>query len=226
LRSLGIDVGVRKGHDIVIVEDDSTVSHTAPHVATNQLEQLLREWKPDIVAIDSPPSWSAGGKSREVEKALRRLGIKSFPTPNEETGPANTFFDWMQEGFRLFEAAAGAGYPRYQSGDPRHTAIEVFPHATAAVLAKGLLPSGAHKATWRRSVLESQGVHGATTLRSIDQIDAALAALTGLRALQGAFVTVGDPDEGVIVLPVTELEDRYLRLEPAPIATLIRRRAS
>jgi predicted nuclease with RNAse H fold len=214
LRSLGIDVGVRKGHDVVVLEDDLTVSHTAARVATEEVELLLREWQPDIVAIDSPPSWSSGGKSREVEKALRRLGIKAFPTPNQDTGPANTFFDWMQEGFKLFEAAERVGYLRYRSGDPRHTAIEVFPHASAAVLAGGLLPSGIHKGDWRRSILENHGIRAAT-LRSIDQLDAALAALTGLLALQGSFVPVGDPDEGVIVLPVTELRDRYLQLEAA-----------
>jgi predicted nuclease with RNAse H fold len=214
LRSLGIDVGVRKRHDVAVLEDDLTISHTAARVATEDVQRLLLEWQPDIVAIDSPPSWSSGGKSREVEKALRRLGINAFPTPNRDTGPANTFFDWMQEGFKLFESAAEAGYRRYRSGNPRHTAIEVFPHATAAVLAKGLLPTGTHKAAWRRSILEGQGV-AAATLHSVDQIDAALAALTGLRALQGIFVAVGDTEEGVIVLPVTELRDRYFQLEAA-----------
>ncbi|HEX2267072.1 MAG TPA: DUF429 domain-containing protein [Actinomycetota bacterium] len=214
MRSLGIDVGVRKGHDVVVLEDDLTVSHTAARVATEDVEHLIREGQPDIVAIDSPPAWSAGGKSREVERALRRLGIKAFPTPNADTGPANTFFDWMQVGFKLFETAERAGYVPYRSGDPRHTAIEVFPHASAAVLSGGLLPSGIRKGTWRRSVLERQGV-GELGFRSVDQIDAALAALTGLRALQGSFVAVGDPDEGVIVLPVTDLQDRYLQLESA-----------
>ncbi len=222
MRSLGIDVGIRKGHDVVVLEEDLTVSHTALRVDTEDVEHLIHEWQPEIVAIDSPPAWSSGGKSRDVEKALGRLGIRSFPTPNEQTGPANTFFDWMQVGFKLFETAKRAGYVRYRSGDPRHTAIEVFPHATAAVLAKGLLPLGTHKAAWRRSVLANDGV-GTATLPSLDQIDAALAALTGLRALQGDFVPVGDPDEGVIVLPVTDLQDRYLRLEPSPSATGIRR---
>jgi predicted nuclease with RNAse H fold len=221
LRSLGIDVGVRKGHDVVVLEEDLTVSYAATHVTTEELEHLLREWQPDIVAIDSPPSWSSGGKSREVEKALRRLGIKAFPTPNQDTGPANTFFDWMQEGFKLFDAAERVGYLRYRSGDPRHTAIEVFPHAIAAVLAGGLLPTGTHKAAWRRSILEGQGV-AAAALRSVDQIDAALAALTGLRALQGIFVAVGDTEESVIVLPVTELRDRYLQLETAGAASVRR----
>ena len=207
MRSLGIDVGVRKGHDVVVLEDDLTVSHAAARVAAEDAKHLIRDWHPDIVAIDSPPAWSSGGKSREVEKTLGRLGIRSFPTPNEQTGPANRFFEWMQVGFKLFETAERAGYVRYRSGDPRHTAIEVFPHASAAVLAGGLLPSGALKRTWRRSVLQKNGVDVAR-LQSIDQIDAALAALTGLRALEGDFVAVGDPGEGVMVLPVIELRGR------------------
>jgi hypothetical protein len=38
-------------------------------------------------------------------------------------------------------------------------------------------------------------------LRTVDQIDAGLAALTGLLALEGEFCALGDPQEGVIVLP-------------------------
>ncbi|BCZ24053.1 hypothetical protein MTY59_39080 [Mycobacterium senriense] len=42
-------------------------------------------------------------------------------------------------------------------------------------------------------------------LPSIDAVDAALAALTGLRALEGQFTAIGDPAEGVIVVPVAPL---------------------
>ena len=42
-------------------------------------------------------------------------------------------------------------------------------------------------------------------LRSADQVDAALAALTGIRALQGKSSAFGDPKEGVIVLPASRL---------------------
>jgi hypothetical protein len=44
---------------------------------------------------------------------------------------------------------------------------------------------------------------------TVHQVDAALAALTGIRALEGAASGVGRPDEGVIVVPVISLLDSY-----------------
>ncbi len=43
-------------------------------------------------------------------------------------------------------------------------------------------------------------------LPGIDRIDAALAALTGLIALEGTWSCVGDPDEGVVLLPPLGVE--------------------
>jgi hypothetical protein len=108
----------------------------------------------------------------------------------------------MKVGFDAFGVAAPR-FPRYGSGEVRRTAIEVFPHATVVVLTGCLPAATASKGRWRRGVLESHGV-SAGALRSVDQIDATLAALTGLIALRGEFCSVGDPHEGVIVLPVRE----------------------
>jgi hypothetical protein len=63
--------------------------------------------------------------------------------------------------------------------------------------------------------LEARRVDVAT-LRSQDEVDAALAALTGLLALEGEFVAVGDPDEGVIVLPCRTLLPIYERDPSVP----------
>src|ERR1700730_6977355 len=42
-------------------------------------------------------------------------------------------------------------------------------------------------------------------LRTGDEVDAALAAFTGVLALRGEFRAVGDPAEGVIVIPAAAL---------------------
>src|SRR5207302_1381491 len=89
-------------------------------------------------------------------------------------------------------------------GRARNTAMEVFPHASAVVLAGCLPPPGSRKREWRSTVLAAEGVD-VRGLRSADQVDAALAALTGVRALQGRFSALGDPREGVIVLPANRL---------------------
>jgi hypothetical protein len=97
----------------------------------------------------------------------------------------------------------------------RGTAIEVFPHATAVVLAGCLPPRGVRTHAWRREVLAARGVD-ARGLRSADQVDAALAALTGRFALERRFSAPGDPREGQIVLPVVALPARPYRRGPAP----------
>jgi hypothetical protein len=74
----------------------------------------------------------------------------------------------------------------------------VYPHATALRL--GGDPSAGSKSVWRRAVLERAGVDTGA-LPSVDALDAALAALTGLLALEGQCEALGDDIDGVIVLP-------------------------
>jgi hypothetical protein len=51
-------------------------------------------------------------------------------------------------------------------------------------------------------------------LPNVDRIDAALAALTGVLALEGESSFLGDPNEGVILVPVSKL----------PVTRLLRER--
>jgi len=110
----------------------------------------------------------------------------------------------MTVGFAAFEAAQRCGFPRYRSGPARGSAMEVFPHASAVVLAGCLPPRDASKRDFRRAALRTRGVDVAP-LRSIDQLDATLAALTGLLAARGQCFAPGDPKEGIIVLPARSL---------------------
>ena len=91
--------------------------------------------------------------------------------------------------------------------------MEVFPHASAAVLAGCLPPKGARKKDWRTRVLRAQGV-ATDELTTTDRVDAALCALTGLLALGGKRFAPGDPKEGVIVLPTVSLPARPYRACP------------
>jgi predicted nuclease with RNAse H fold len=224
MRALGVDVSVKRGLDLVLIDGSVEPLALRSDVTPEALPDLLREMRPDVVAIDSPPAWGVGGGSRRAEQDLRRLGIQSYGTPSDPRKGENAFYAWMKEGFRAFGACADAGFPTYRRGSPRGCALEVFPHATAVVLGGCLPPAAVPKHTWRASVLRAHALDVAM-LRTADLIDAALAALTGLFALRGEFVAVGDPDEGVIVLPTRTLPtEPYRRCTqppaPAPQLTL------
>ena len=207
MRALGIDVGVGKGLDLVLIDEQRDVLRVGPRMDLAQLSGSIREMRPDVIAIDSPPSWAREGRSRLAERVLGGCNIRTFATPTRMRGKGNPFYDWMEVGFRVFRAVARAGFPRYAAGDPRGTAMEVFPHASATVLRGFLRPKGIGKKTWREGILVAQGVR-TDTLTSADLIDAGLCALTGLLALQGKRFAPGDPREGVIVLPVVTLPAR------------------
>jgi predicted nuclease with RNAse H fold len=202
MRALGIDVGVRKGLDLVLLEDGSIVE-SARHVRVEEVARLVRDLGPDVVAIDAPPMWASTGRSRLTERELRWFGIQCFNTPSDERMAEHPFYEWMTVGFAVFRAI-DRSYPRYHGGSVKGTAIEVFPHASAVVLAGCLPPKGMSPHAWRREVLQDEGID-ATALRSADQVDAALAALTGRYALRRRFSAPGDPREGLIVVPAVAL---------------------
>jgi hypothetical protein len=143
---------------------------------------------------------------------MRRLGIHLYATPTEERRSLKGFHDWMLSGMQAFRAIEDH-YPLFAGDEPRRKALEVFPHATAVVLSGGLMPAGSRKHGWRKAALLSAGVTD-DRIATPDVIDAALAALTGLLALEGRCCWLGLPEEGMIVLPCveTDLPPRYLRL--------------
>lgn len=203
MRALGIDVGVRKGLDLVLLDEERTVVEQLRRVAVADLRKIVPDLGADCVAIDAPPGWAATGRSRRTERELRWFGIQCFNTPSDPAMAEHPFYEWMTIGFAIYEAIA-EWFPRYRGGRIRGTAFEVFPHASAVVLAGTLPPKDVPVARWRRAVLRERGVDPAS-LRSADQVDAALAALTGLLALERRFSAPGDPKEGQIVVPAISL---------------------
>jgi predicted nuclease with RNAse H fold len=195
VRSLGIDVGVAKGLDLVLMDERRVPLAVRSHSPPGEVGALIEEFHPDVIAIDSPPRWAASGRSRRTERELAACNIQSFNTPSEIHGRGNAFFAWMEVGFEVFRAANDRGFPTYGGGSPRRRAMEVFPHATPWYSAGSLPPKGVSKRVWRERVLHAQGVR-TDELTSIDRIDAALAALTGLMALQGKRFAPGRPAGG------------------------------
>ncbi|HEV3474539.1 MAG TPA: DUF429 domain-containing protein [Actinomycetota bacterium] len=211
MRSLGIDVGVRKGLDLVLLDESLEPRATARGVDVTALPDVVEKLRPDVVAVDGPPRWAAQGRSRRAERDLLRLGIRSYATPTAARGIGHPFYEWVRVAIEVFRVTEGRGYPLGGPGPATERSIEAFSHASAVVLAGMLPPPGTSKLRWRRDILRANGVR-VEALRSSDQVDAALAALTGIAALRGRTVAVGDPLDGFIVLPVPELPaGRYAR---------------
>ena len=197
--AVGVDVAeARKGLDLVALDSGRQVVVSRGRLTVDQVAALvLGELRPDVVCIDSPSGWSRSGPSRRAERELARMRISAFPT-GPDPGD-HSFHRWMRVGFSIFDAVASR-YPLFRGDDPWGRAAEVYPNASAVLLAGKAKEKQEAKLQFRRRVLLTQGVDRAR-LPGIDRVDAALAALTGLIALEGQWSCVGDPDEGVVLLP-------------------------
>jgi predicted nuclease with RNAse H fold len=207
--SIGIDVAEsRKGLDLVALDDDRHVLSSHGRLTVEDVAQITMSLRPAVVCIDSPSGWSTSGCSRSAERQLARIGIQSYRTGRDPGD--HPFYRWVKVGFEIFRRLWPA-YPLYRGGAVAGTAAEIFPHASACLLAGQLRAHDMPKATFRRGVLRAAGVAD-DQLPTPDRVDAALGALTGVIALDGALSALGDPGEGVILVPVS-------RVPPTPLTS-------
>lgn len=197
--AVGLDVALEgKGLDLVALDTRRQVVMSAGRLSVAEAVRLvLEDLRPGVVCIDSPAQWSTSGRRREAERALSALGINSMPTP--PASAATKHHDWMRVGFSIYDRLVPR-YPRYRGGPVEDTAAEYFPHASA-VLLSGHIGALRDKLPFRRAVLANHGVDLAL-LPTVDRVDAALGALTGLMALDNGHSWVGDANEGALLLPV------------------------
>ena len=217
---MGVDVSVRRGLDVVVLDERRRLV-VAPlaRQTSDDLEALLHRLRPATVAIDSPPAWGLRGTSRRAERDLIALGLPCFRTPSDPALRTHPFYGWMFAGHAAFAAAARAGYPCFTGGRTgRGRALEVFPHGAAVALAGHRPPPGtarrpAAKRRWRTAVLAGAGVDVAA-LRTLDAVDAALAAVVALIVAEGGdWFSLGEADEGCVVLPGKRPAGPYPRSE-------------
>jgi hypothetical protein len=144
----------------------------------------------------------------------------------------------MGEGYALFAALEGLG--RYvpppaerceSAAEPGHGRVfETFPDAAFCALAGHRPPPKRTRQgrDERVALLERAGVRDPAGLgrRSLHELDACAAALVAHRFAAGEAGWVGDPHEGVIVVPVGELDGRYPRVISARGSRMARRRVA
>ena len=150
-------------------------------------------FKPKIVAIDAPLSLPRGRESidkiskihlRGCDRKLLKMKIKFFPIT---LGPMRML---TKRGMRLKKLLESNG----------HRVIEVYPGAAQDILG---IPRKQKGLEVLRRGLTNLGLKGQINKRKItgDELDAITCALVGKMFLEGNALAIGDPGEGLIILP-------------------------
>jgi predicted nuclease with RNAse H fold len=171
-----------------------------------------------------------GVDMRLVEYELRTHGISVTGTPSrEELCPA-----WMQVGFAFYRKLSKMGFKIYGTEDATHHWLETHPYACFCALLdqvpfpkptlegrlqrqlklydKGLRitdPMDFFEEITRFKLMK--GILPTDVLYSPDQLDVLVAAYTAWLAVNrpGEVTEVGDISEGQMLLPVSELKEKY-----------------
>lgn len=201
---VGVDVGgVKKGFHAVALREGQLLQKFATCDPAAVLT-WCRTLKASVIGIDAPCKWSLTGRARPCERELSGSGISAFSTPSVTIGRLHPFYRWMLNGAELFRLLV----PHYRLFDGRSTVLspvcfETFPHAVACALA-GKKLCARNKRADRRRLLGRAGI-ATDSLTNIDEIDAALCALTAHHVLAGTFKAYGDDAEGYVLVPRVQI---------------------
>jgi predicted nuclease with RNAse H fold len=181
--------------------------------SVEQVAAAVRGFGDPVVAIASPMSQPREGKRLRVSDGeLRRRGV--FPMQFDELG-RRMFQALINRG--TFEPEDGEGAVTGTVPEGAYTEMPVFetnPDAVFCALHGQRVPAKRHPLGIQRRIVELLEDHveddgGELWFRRIEEIDAAAAALAAHRYAVGHACWVGDPDEGVIVLPGSRLPDSF-----------------
>ena len=175
-------------------------------------------------------------RMRICDALLFRRGLPLYPVPNQGQ-PQTAWEQWMYVGFELFTELADLGRyeppatPTYEGavGDGALAHGRLFETYPDAIFCSMLGHRPSPKRTpWglqqRIAALKQRGVvdeDGGLWHRTLDELDACAAAYAAYGLAAGEGTWVGDPTEGVIVLPAADLLDRYEKLPPPARAPLV-----
>jgi predicted nuclease with RNAse H fold len=206
----GIDIGGdRKGNHLVVLRGTHILCNISGTTPEHMLEACVN-FDVTAVGIDAPCQWRTHEAGRQAEKALAQQRIFSFATPTANgpwqvkadfTGGCSTasgYITHSPHAFLFFKSGGEIG---------GRVCFETFPHAITCALLGKEVASAKQKRTQRRRILEVAGIE-TTSLRSIDEVDAALCALTANCLLEGRVDAYGDELGGFIVVPASNGQGR------------------
>jgi hypothetical protein len=205
-------------------QKSATVAVNAPAGVNRGLvrEKLKREML--------TPHQIRGADLRLAEYELRERGIAVSGTPSNATlCPA-----WMQLGFELYRKLEKLGFRRYPDPDSAYQVLETHPHACFCVMAGSVpLSKPSLEGRIQRQLILvdkgarlkdpmdffeeitryklAKGIWPTELLYLPEQLDALAAAFTAwcVGNKPEVVTLVGDVSEGLVVLPVHELKERY-----------------
>ncbi|OTP75505.1 hypothetical protein PAMC26510_13775 [Caballeronia sordidicola] len=198
----GIDIGGEaKGNHLVIMQGTRIVWNNPGRETPEQMLEKCIEFDVAAVGIDAPCQWRIEETGRQAEKMLARMRISCFVTPTRERASQSRFYDWMFNGesvYKVFVERFPLLNDVFAIGN--RVCFETFPHAITCALRGREATSAKAKNIQRRETLERAGVE-TRPLRNIDEVDAALCALTANFLLEGWVDVYGDSAGGFIVVP-------------------------
>ncbi|MCI4358798.1 MAG: DUF429 domain-containing protein [Thermoplasmata archaeon] len=193
-RAVGIDLAGSPARATGYSMMTHTGTITAAILSDDQsIRKAVARDRPDLVVIDAPLSLPIGRATmedrtgphfRECDRELRKLGIRFFPLT---LGPMRML---TIRGMGLRSALENDGF----------RVIEGYPGGSQDRL--GIPRKGAGTSKLQRALL-GRGLAGVLRRRSLshDELDAVTIAWTGYQYLNGHGIVIGDPAEGLMLLP-------------------------
>jgi predicted nuclease with RNAse H fold len=175
-----------------VLDENLNCKTLALHSDEEIIEETLKE-RPNVISIDAPLSLPLGRKSlekrgpphlRECDKELLKMKIKFFPIT---LGPMRKL---TKRGIKLKRYFESKGYE----------VIESFPGAVQDILGMPRKQRGIEKL---RKALIKYGFKGDVKKEKITdhELDAICSALVGKMYLEKDYLAIGNPREGLIILP-------------------------
>jgi predicted nuclease with RNAse H fold len=215
---------------------DAVVAVDAP---SGRRLDLLAPGRPLRATLDLPEGRYE--RHRVCDALLFRRNLPLYPVPAAGQALAR-WEQWIGVGFELFAALDGLGLYRPQADGAVQAPVgegavrdgrlaETYPDAIFSSLL-GHRPSP-KRTPWglqqRIAALRLRAVvdeDGGLWHRTLDELDACAAAYAAYTLVNGSGSWVGDPREGVILLPVEQLLERYAPLPPPTREQLARAAAT
>lgn len=189
----GLDLaGVETRPSGFAVLDEFLNAETTILYTDSEVLRDVSRLNPIVVAIDAPLSLPKGRSSLEVksdihlrvcDRELLKRGIKFFPIT---LGPMRSL---TKRGIRLRKVLQASGF----------RVIEVYPGGAQDILGIPRKSSGISRL---RRGLAHLGIKGLDKVETHHELDAVTAALVGKMFYEGNYEAYGDPDEGLIVMPI------------------------